>query len=156
MIIKKYMKQHVISIPASATIREAAALYARHHIGTLPVVDEQHHLVGILHIRDLLGLVMPAFVDLIGDFDYVIGDFGGYEELRPSTKAASESIQQVMEKPIFVHANAGLLRAFAMLDKHDMFDMPILDDDDRLVGLASRVDIGTALLSKWHDDKTEA
>jgi Na+/H+ antiporter NhaD/arsenite permease-like protein len=29
-----------------------------------------------LHIRDLLQLVMPAFVKLVHDFDYVRGDFG--------------------------------------------------------------------------------
>ena len=153
MIIQKYMKQHVISIPLSATIQDAADLYADHRIGTLPVVDEQHKLVGILHMRDLLSLIMPAFVRLIGDFDYVRGDFGGYEELRPSSQAASESIKQVMGKPISVHATAGLLRAFAMLDKHDMSDMPVIDDNNRLVGLASRVDVGTALLARWRDDK---
>jgi len=156
MIIKEYMKQHVISISVSATIREAADLYAHHHIGTLPVVDEQHKLVGILHMRDLLDLIMPAFVELIGDFDYVRGDFGSYEELLPSSEVASTSIKQVMEKPIFVQTTAGLLRAFAMLDKHDMFDMPIVDDNKHLVGLASRVDIGTALLARWRNDKAEA
>ena len=156
MIIEKYMKQNVISIPASATIQDAADLYAHHHIGTLPVVDEQHKLVGILHMRDLLGLIMPAFVELIGDFDYVRGDFGGYEDLQPSSEVASKPIKQVMEKSISVHATAGLLRAFAMLDKHDMFDMPIVDSDNHLVGVASRVDIGTALLARWRDDKAEA
>ena len=156
MNIEQYMKQHVISIPVSATIQDAADLYAHHHIGTLPIVDEQHKLVGILHMRDLLDLIMPAFVELIGNFDYVRGDFGGYEELQPSSEVASTSIKQVMEKPVSVHTTAGLLRAFAMLDKHDMFDMPIVDDDNHLVGLASRVDIGTALLARWRNDKAEA
>ena len=156
MIIEQYMKQNVISIPVSATIQDAADLYAHHRIGTLPVVDEQHKLVGILHMRDLLGLIMPAFVQLIGDFDYVRGDFGSYEDLRPSSKAAVESIKQVMEKPTSVHATAGLLRAFAMLDTHDMSDMPVVDNDNQLVGLASRVDIGTALLARWCSDKVKA
>ncbi len=155
MIIEKYMKQHVISIPVSATIQEAADLYAQHHIGTLPVVDEQHKLVGILHMRDLLSLIMPAFVQLIGDFDYVRGDFGGYEDLRPSAQTASEPIKHLMEKPISVHATAGLLRTFAMLNKHNMSDMSIVDDDNRLVGLASRVDIGAALLARWFDEKVK-
>lgn len=156
MIIEKYMKQNVISIPVSATIHEAASLYAHHGIGTLPVVDDQNKLVGILHMRDLLNLVMPTFVRLIRDFDYVRGDFGGYEDLLPSSEIEAKSVKEVMEKPVFVHMTAGLLRAFAMLDKHDMSDMPIVDDDNRLVGLASRVDIGTALLARWCDNEAEA
>ena len=155
MNIENYMKQNVISIPVSATMQDAADLYARHHIGTLPVVNEQHQLVGILHMRDLLSLIMPAFVQLIGDFDYVRGDFGGYEDVRPSPQTASQSIKQVMEKPVFVHVTAGLLRAFAMLDKHNMSDMPIVGDEDRLVGLASRVDIGAALLARWFNDEAK-
>ena len=156
MIIEKYMKQHVISIPVSATIQDAADLYARHHIGTLPVVDEQHKLVGILYMHDLLSLIMPAFVQLIGDFNYVRGDFGGYEDVRPSAQTASKPIRHIMEKSISVQTAAGLLRAFAMLNKHNMYDMPIVDDENRLVGLASRVDIGAALLARWFNDETEA
>ena len=120
------------------------------------MVDDQNKLVGILHMRDLLNLVMPTFVRLIRDFDYVRGDFGGYEDLLPSSEIEAKSVKEVMEKPVFVHMTAGLLRAFAMLDKHDMSDMPIVDDDNRLVGLASRVDIGTALLARWCDNEAEA
>lgn len=156
MSIGKYMKQHVISIPVSATIHEAAGLYAHHGIGTLPVVDEQNKLVGILHMRDLLNLIMPAFVRIISDFDYVRGDFGGYEDLLPSSEIEAKSVKEIMEKAVFVRMNAGLLRAFAMLDKHDMSDMPVVDDDNRLVGLASRVDIGVALLARWCKNEAEA
>ncbi len=51
--ISQSMKHDVISISVSATIREAAALFVKEHIGTLPVVDEDGKLVGMLHIRDL-------------------------------------------------------------------------------------------------------
>ncbi len=149
------MKQHVISIPISATLQDAADLYAHHHIGTLPVVDARHKLVGILHMRDLLDLIMPSFVQS-GNFDFIRGDFGNYEDLRPSTELSSHYVKEIMDEPTYVHITAGLLRAFAMLDAHNMSDMPIIDDDHRLVGLASRVDIGTALLAGWCDNEMGA
>ena len=37
----------------------------------------------------------------------------------------------------------------AIMNSHHWYDLPVVDDDGRLVGLASRVDVGTALLAEW-------
>jgi CBS-domain-containing membrane protein len=152
MQINQCMKQNVVSIAHSASVRRAAQLFVAHHIGTLPVIDDEEQLVGILHLRDLLRLVMPTFIDLVDDFDYVLGDFGDFELLRPSSEAAKQPISQLMEPPVSVAANCGLLRAFAIVMTHDLYDLPVVDADERLVGLASRVDIGTALLANWQNE----
>ena len=39
------------------------------------------------------------------------------------------------------------LRAFDIMNSNDLYDLPVVDDDGRLVGLASRVDVGIALLA---------
>lgn len=155
MKVNEFMKPNVISISVAATIAEAADLLAQHHIGTLPVVDGQNKLVGILHLSDLLELVMPVFVNLVQDFDFIREDFGDYEELRPSPETAAQSVTKLMEPPYSVSANAGLLLAFATMKKHDLYDLPVVNNSNELVGLASRVDVGTALLSRWHDDVKE-
>jgi CBS-domain-containing membrane protein len=152
MNVQQCMKQNAVSISAEATVQEAAQLFVQHHIGTLPVVDKTNRLVGILHLRDLLKLVMPVFVDLIPDFDFVETNFGVYEELALTPELAATPIRDFMETAVSVQADSGLLRAFAILDSHEMYDLPVVDDDGRLVGLASRVDVGTALLSRWHDN----
>lgn len=152
MNVHQCMKTNAVSIKATATIQEAVRLFVQHHIGTLPVVDETNQLVGILHLRDILKLVMPAFVDLIPDFDFVEADFGIFEDQPLSADTAVAPIQTLMEPPVSVRASSGLLRAFAILDSHEMYDLPVVDGDGRLVGLASRVDVGTALLSRWQDN----
>jgi CBS domain-containing protein len=38
--------------------------------------------------------------------------------------------------------------------QHNLHDMPVLSQDGKLVGIASRVDIGTAVLSAWSAVKT--
>ncbi|MCQ3953467.1 MAG: hypothetical protein DPW15_09325 [Chloroflexi bacterium] len=48
MNIAACMKRHVVSIPASTTIREAAALFVKKHIGLLPVVDRNDKPVGVI------------------------------------------------------------------------------------------------------------
>lgn len=149
MNVQQCMKPDAISIGVEATVQEAAHLFVQHHIGTLPVVDGARHLAGILHLRDLLKLVMPAFVDLLPDFDFVQADFGVYEDAAISAETAVTPIRNLMETAVSVRADSGLLRAFALIDKHEIYDLPVVDDDGRLVGLASRVDIGTALLARW-------
>jgi len=153
--IGQSMKHDVISISASATISEAAVLFVEEHIGTLPVVDGDGKLVGILHIRDLLELVMPSFVRLVEDFDFVRSDFSVFEALLPPPKVAVQPVSSVMVSAVSVGAGSGLLRAFAIMNSHNFYDLPVVDDDGRLVGLASRVDVGTALLAGWRSAAAE-
>ena len=153
--IGQSMKHDVISISVSATISEAAVLYVEEHIGTLPVVDGDGKLVGILHIRDLLELVMPSFVNLVEDFNFVRGDFSVFEALLPSPEVEIQPVSSIMVLPVSVRAGSGLLRAFAIMNSHHLYDLPVVDDDGLLVGLASRVDIGTALLAGWRNATVE-
>jgi CBS domain-containing protein len=155
MKIAAFMKLNVISIPVTATAAAAADLFVQHHIGTLPVVDAEGKLVGVLHLRDLLALVMPVFVNLVHDFDFIREDFGDYEELRPSPETAAQSVAKLMEPPYSVSTQAGALLAFATMGQHDIYDLPVVNENNQLVGLASRVDVGTALLSHWRDEVNE-
>jgi len=148
MRISDCMKPNVVSITASASIGQAAALFAVRHIGTLPVIDGTGRLVGLLTLRNLLALVMPDFVRLMEDFDFV-HDFGAVETRQPSPETLSRPVREVMQPPISVEQTCGLLRASALLRHHDLLDLPIVTPDSRLVGIASRVDIGTALLASW-------
>jgi len=153
--IGQSMKHKVISVSVSATINEAAVLFVERHIGTLPVVDGDGKLVGILHIRDLLELVMPSFVGLVEDFDFVRGDFSVFETMLPPQEVAVQPASSIMVPPVSVSAGSGLLRAFAIMNSHHLYDLPVVDDDGRLVGLASQVDIGTALLAGWRSAAAE-
>jgi CBS domain-containing protein len=148
MRVNRCMKKTVITIPVSATVGDAANIFCANHVGTLPVVDEQGRLVGILLLRDLIHLIMPAFVDLIEDIDYV-GDFGAMEDYDPAGEDLMRPISEVMEEPTCVRENSGLVRAFSFIDKHQLLDLPVVNQSGQLVGLASRVDMGRELLNNW-------
>ena len=148
MQISDCMKRDVVSIPLSASIGQAAALFAARHIGLLPVVDDSGRLVGLLQLRDLLALVMPDFVRLVDDIDFV-HDFGAVDARQPSPETLARPVREVMQPPVSVEETCGLLRAIATLRQRDLHDVPVVTPDGRLVGIASRVDIGTALLTDW-------
>ena len=148
MDVSMCMKKKIITAPDTASVAQAASIFCDNHIGTLPVVEESGTLVGILQLHDLLHLIMPAFVDLIEDFDHVV-DFGAMEDREPTLEELNKSITEVMDEPIYVQDDSGLVRAFAMIIKHELLDLPVVNRDGQLVGIASRVDIGRALLPAW-------
>jgi len=148
MEISKYMKRNVISIIETSTIREAASVFVKHHIGLLPVVDKDRKLVGVVGLRDLLSLELPDFVRFVADVDFV-HDFGAVEDTRPQAEVLNKPVTTLMSPAISVLEGSGLLRTYALMLQHELHDMPVVSADGKLAGVASRVDIGTAILSSW-------
>jgi CBS domain-containing protein len=148
MIIRDCMKRNVVSIPETSTIREAAAVFVKEHVGLLPIIDQNNKLVGVVGLRDLLSLELPDFIRFIEDLDFV-HDFGAVESTRPPAEVLDKSIQTLMKPPIMVTEDSGLLRSYALMLQHELHDMPVVSEDGKLVGMASRVDIGTAIVSAW-------
>jgi CBS domain-containing protein len=148
MIIRDCMKTKVFYIRPTTTIFEAASLFVEHHIGTLPVIDDRDSLVGIVLIRDLLSLIMPDFVNLLRDFNFM-DDFGAVENHSLQKESLDKPVSGIMEPPISLEETSGLLRAAALLNQQNLNDIPIVDSNNMLVGITSRVDIGTALLANW-------
>jgi CBS domain-containing protein len=148
MLIRDCMKRKVVSIPVNLTIREAAAVFVRAHVGLLPVVGENEKIIGVLGLRDLLMLELPDFINFVADVDFV-HDFGAVETTRPAAEVLDKSITTLMKPPITVNEDSGLLRAYALMVQHNLHDIPVVSKEGKLVGMASRVDIGTAILSAW-------
>ncbi|HLF75725.1 MAG TPA: CBS domain-containing protein [Anaerolineales bacterium] len=148
MKIADCMKRHVVSIHETSSIREAAAVFVRNHVGLLPVVDDDDKPIGVIGLRDLLTLELPDFIRFIEDLDFV-HDFGAVETTRPPAEVLDQSVKSLMKPAFTVHEDSGLLRTYALMLQHNLHDMPVVSEDGRLAGVASRVDIGIAILSTW-------
>lgn len=150
-MIDTCMKRDVISVSPSTTAREAAQVVVERRIGTLPVVDRDGMLVGMVRVEDLLEVFMPDFVALLDHIDFV-RTFGAMEtpgqgDLR---RAAGLTMRDLMHPAVAVDVSCGLLRAFATLVKHDIRDLIVVDRAGKLAGIASRVDIAAAFLADWN------
>jgi len=148
MQISKYMKKDVVSIHADATISDAAQVFVKQHVGMLPVVDKDSRPIGVVSLQDMLTLELPDFVNFVADVDFV-HDFGAVETTRPSAAALARPIKKLMKPPFTVPQDCGLLRAYALMIQHDLHDLLIVSADGKLVGIASRVDVGRAILASW-------
>ena len=148
MNVKSSMKKQVITVLDTDNLGKAAKQFVNHHVGMLPVISSEGKLVGVLQLRDLLNLALPDFTRLMEDFDFV-STFGAANSIQPSKEQIAKKVSDVMEPPVFVEDTCGLKRAFALLHKHNLTDLPVVDAENCLLGIASRVDIGTSILKSW-------
>ncbi len=143
------MKRKVIYGHPGMTVREAALLMAENNVGTLPVVDEASVLIGVTTMRVVIQIFLPNFVALLSNIKFVkdYGDLGrpSREDIR---RADSLTVADIMEEPVSVEIDCTLVRALSFMDKYRIRDLPVVQEG-KLVGIASRVDIGRAFLSTW-------
>lgn len=145
MLIESVMKREVISIGDDRLLGEAIDVLVRSRIGMLPVVNPERVLVGILRLRQVLELALPSFVGLVEDYDFV-HDFGSLETGEIPRETREAPVTRFMEAPFSVAVDCGLLRAHAFMRQHGLHDVPVVDSQSRLVGLASWVDVGVGFL----------
>ena len=150
--ISDCMKQKVVSISPDATVREAAELLTQKHVSTLVVVDGEKHLLGLIQMRDLISLAIPNFIDLFKKMDF-IHDFGMLEKNKPDAATLKKPVRDLMSPAVSVEADTGLLHAAALLQEHQLNDLPVIDSEGKLIGLVSYTDIGVAMLTNWEIHK---
>ncbi|MDO5721522.1 MAG: IMP dehydrogenase [Actinomycetaceae bacterium] len=105
------MVQDPVTIHADATIEELDQLCGHYRVSGLPVVDEDRRLLGIITNRDL------RFV--------------------PAGEWATRRVSECMTKMPLITGHVGIEReeAKALLAKHRIEKLPIVDEDGRLAGL---------------------
>jgi CBS domain-containing protein len=143
------MKLRVVVGHPGMTVREAALLMAENNVGTLPVVDEASQLVGVTTMQAVIHIFLPDFVDLLSNIHFVT-DYGdlGTPSQENIQRAESLRVADIMEEPVAVESDCTLIRALSFMEKYKIPDLPVVEQG-KLVGIASRVDIGRAFLSTW-------
>ncbi|WP_456467191.1 CBS domain-containing protein [Methanopyrus sp.] len=71
------------------------------------------------------------------------------EELR---RCKAENL--MTEDPITASPNDGVIEAFEIMIKNDVGALPVTDEEDRLLGLVTRTDLGRALLEDRYEPGT--
>lgn len=154
LIVSNAMKRAVISASPQTTVLEAAKLMIQKRIGTLPVVDSDGILRGVVKFSDILDVFIPDYLDSFENLGFV-HDFGALEDFLPKDipEIANAAIQTIMESPLSVEENETILRAATKMTRHNLIDLPVVNSQGKLVGLASHVDVGAAFLQKWIEVK---
>ena len=106
-----------ITIPLGSTVAQALDIMAEYHIGGIPVVDDEKHLVGIVTNRDLR-----------------------FE------RRLDRPVDDIMSKENLVttHQQTDLIAAAQILQENKIEKLPVVDKENHLVGLITYKDITKA------------
>lgn len=135
MEIRDLAKEAVI-VSEDSTFRDALSLMMHRHTNSLLVVDEDGKLSGELGVSDLLNAIIPDYLEP----DKVLEELATEEGFAHAVKAAED--KEVREFMTFdvepVHVDDSLLTIAGTAIAHGAQHIPVVDGDDRPIGVISR------------------
>lgn len=148
MQVREIMTRDPITVPQTAAVRTAAGLLKKHHIGGLPVMNEDA-LVGIITESDIISLLetgnisddlwLPSPLEII---EVPIREYINWEKTKRALSDIGDTpVSRVMSHPVVtVTGDTDIEEAAAlMLDRH-IARIPVVEEG-RLTGIVTRADI---------------
>ncbi|MBT2785253.1 MULTISPECIES: CBS domain-containing protein [unclassified Halomonas] len=132
------MTPKVVSVGPDAEVREIAQLLLNHRISAVPVVDDEHRVIGIVSEGDLMRRVKN---DGNHRDAWWLTLFTGGKDAGDYVKSHGRKAHEVMTpNPMTVEENTPLHTIARMLEKHHIKRVPVLRDG-KLVGIVSRANL---------------
>lgn len=155
MLIKEIMTKDVVTVYETNTVEEVARIFIEKKISGVPVVDSQNKLVGIISEGDLIfqqkKLNPPVFLSF---FDGVIqiGKNAFFDEIK---KISAFLIKDLMTKEDLIVAKQDMKASdvASLLVENKVNRIPIVDDENKVVGIVTRYDLIKANYEKGKKEK---
>jgi len=143
MKVANVMSRHVDSISADDTIEHASRIIFGRGINGLPVVKNKK-VVGFITEQDILSKTYPTFQEFIED-PLHHEDFESMEtEMADVFKM---KVSEIMSKDVkTVKATTPLLKAQSIMKIHNIGRLPVVDTENKLIGIISNSDVFKAIV----------
>ncbi len=146
MHAKKVMTRPVVTIPADATVFQAADILLGSRISAAPVVDADDRLVGIVSEADLMNRPELGTVPARSWLQRLLADEAVLA--REYMRSHSHRVADVMTKHVVTaEERTELEQIAALMAKHRIKRIPIVRDG-KVVGIVSRANLLQGLLSR--------
>lgn len=150
MRAKDVMTVDVLAVSADADVFEAADLLLGARISAMPVVDQDGKVVGIVSEADLMKRAEIGTVPHKSWLLRLLSD--DVRKAAEYVQSHSRRVSDVMtRKVITVDEGATLGEVAALMLKHGVKRLPVVDDGGSVIGIVSRADLLQALMSREPD-----
>ncbi|MGX9890958.1 CBS domain-containing protein [Streptomyces sp. NPDC002276] len=139
--IGSVMTGDAVCVEFGTPFKEVARLLAHHRISGLPVVDDDERVLGVVSGSDLMrdqaraarSLEPPPRLRLLRK---------GRGVGREDTRVRAHSAGRLMSKPaVTVHAEDTVAVGARIMAQYGVERLPVVDEEDRLVGIVTRRDL---------------
>jgi CBS domain-containing protein len=143
-LVRDIMTAPVITVDPELSVKDLAALFREQRIGGVPVVQDGK-LIGIVTEGDMMAMdadiQYPHWFELFDSVIYLGSQKKFKEQLEKASAANVEQLMTHREKVMTVGPDDPARKAATLMVKHHFDRVPVVDEDDNLLGLVTRHDI---------------
>jgi CBS-domain-containing membrane protein len=140
MLVRVLMTPDPVTVSPGTPVKTALRLLAEHEISAMPVLDRHGRLRGVVSEADLIrDLVSP---------DPRTHELAGPEEPLDRPRVVNDVMSA---HAVTVHPETDLALAVELITSTTVKSLPVLDHDERVVGMLSRSDV-VRVLARADDD----
>lgn len=140
---KEAMVDKIITINPENTVKQALEIFEINNIRSLPVVDENQHLLGIFGLKHLLFSLLPKSVtmeDGLTRLDFVVG--GAPAIAKKLKKMQNTPVKDIMDKnPAVLHPDTATWEALRVMAIHGSPVVIVEEDTGKFTGMISRLSL---------------
>lgn len=135
------MTAEVVRATYGTPFKEVARLLGEHRVSGLPVVDEDDQVIGVVSETDLMAhqAEAPDPYEPKKRFRFTDLTRGGKQRAAKSTARTAGRLMTA--PPVTVHADDTIVEAARTMAQHRVERLPVLDEENRLVGIVTRRDV---------------
>jgi CBS domain-containing protein len=143
-LVRELMSTPVSTLRPDDKVEQAADVLAAKDVGSLPVVDDDGKLLGILRDDDLIAsesrVHVPTFINFLGLGMAFPGEMKHLE--RELKKIAGATVRDVMQTdPPTVTPDATLEDVATIMHDRGVNSVAVVDTDNKVVGIVARADV---------------
>src|SRR5918994_350190 len=148
--LAKAITREVPLLETDETVGEAVAKIIEADVSALPIVDAKGRLYGVFGEREFIGAMFPGYLRELKSAAFVPESIGEAIKMRLECAADPVSKYATTEKVAAgpQHSDAQLAETFL---HHRVRIIPIIDADQRVLGIITRSDFFQALGERFHD-----
>jgi CBS domain-containing protein len=146
-LVRDFMGTDLVMVAPTDAVETVVKIFDEQQLRALPVVDGQGKLVGMVSETDLIvreaPVQTPLYLTLLGSVIYFESTEKFQQQLK---KSLGMLVQDVMStQPLTATPNMSIAEVAQIMLQHRVSQLPVLDEQNNLVGMISQHDLIHAL-----------
>lgn len=126
------MTRQVVRLPSQSSLLDVARVFVEHDVVAAPVTDQDGHCVGFFSAADFLRRQLK----------------GGQQDGAVDEQSSQLPLADTMSRDLrTISPGAPLIDAARLMCEQHLHRLPVVDDDNQVVGIVSTMDIVAALIN---------
>ena len=144
MKVREIMTKDLTAEEKTIPVRELIFILNSAYMSSMPIVDEEGKLIGIISEKDLIKAALPGYFEMLHSTSF-IPDMN--QLAKKLVQIADDSIEKYMQRDfICVEEDDDDLQAADLIIRRNLKSLPVVDKEGRLVGVVKRIDLLEHLL----------